>query len=565
MDEIEDIRQAVDAGRLDEARLLLESALRVGASVVGRARACAPLAEALGLGDVAVRAWQLALKEDSSDAVAWEALGALHAERGELERAAACRARVHPDTVAIGAPRSAAPPEALSDAQLVRLAHLFGGRPGHHARMWTDGKGGVGYSPVQGSVSPAVWRAHLAGEVTAGVYLVEPDDTTRLIVLDFDASRQARERASGDRHRVAALREAVHAASAAVRDHLLARGLEPLWVDSGYKGRHLWLRLDPGLAAGEARRRVHALLASSPPLPPDVSLEVFPKQDQVRPGGLGNLVKLPQGVHLRTGRRAAVLDTRGEPHDDPVAAMCGLAASELPNLPTLVVPPATVAAAHDKPSPNYTTHAAQALPAPGFSEAEFTTSHELSQVLGGCAALRKLVSDVQRKHQVSRDESVTLNHTLGHLADGVRAVNFLYDKVPSFPAEERMGAPHRGSPMSCARIRQRVPGVTSTVKCDCRFAEAPGAYPNPLRHLDGALKRDARPKRSVDEVWRAYRETKRRLTSLEADEAMLRRELVLRLGGLPDERWTTPEGDVWLSRDEGLAVLRWAHEEDGWG
>ena len=43
------------------------------------------------------------------------------------------------------------------------------------------------------------------------------------------------------------------------------------------------------------------------------------------------------------------------------------------------------------------------------------------------------------------------------------------------------------SPISCPKIRQRLPEVTSTVNCACVFDLPEGGYPSPLLHIDPAF------------------------------------------------------------------------------
>lgn len=82
---------------------------------------------------------------------------------------------------------------------------------------------------------------------------------------------------------------------------------------SGGKGYHVWLFLDEMVEA----YRVRAWLAEGfwpnwNDATGSTDLEVFPKQDTLREdGGFGNLVKLPFGVHAKTGNRSEIVLGRG--------------------------------------------------------------------------------------------------------------------------------------------------------------------------------------------------------------------------------------------------------------
>jgi hypothetical protein len=181
--------------------------------------------------------------------------------------------------------------------------------------------------------------------------------------------------------------------------------------------------------------------------------------------GLGNHVKLPLGVHLRTGRRCPVLDDDGLPAHDPIERILAARAVALDAIPLS----AEVTEAEDpdeKP----------------WNDDEFRTSLEVAPVLAGCAVIRAIVGRAVRDRTLSREESVVLEHSLGHTVDGVRMINALYARVEGWPAEIRMGAPHRNCPVSCARIRKHLPALTRSVPCRCQFPDEPGRYPTPLRH-----------------------------------------------------------------------------------
>ncbi len=205
------------------------------------------------------------------------------------------------------APASApAPPTDPDLADHARFVHLFAGREGVHARQWFDPqRGRGGYAPVRTPLTPAIVADHLAGKVTVGSYLVRVDDTCTFFVLDLDITKRALEGARRDAAARDALRTTVAATAHDLRARLAELGLPTLLFDSGYKGRHLWgicQRPIPArllLHLGRALRR--AL-----PVPKSLHLEFFPKQATVPEDGLGNLVKLPLGIHRRSGRRSAL-------------------------------------------------------------------------------------------------------------------------------------------------------------------------------------------------------------------------------------------------------------------
>jgi hypothetical protein len=47
----------------------------------------------------------------------------------------------------------------------------------------------------------------------------------------------------------------------------------------------------------------------------------------------------------------------------------------------------------------------------------------------------------------------------------------------------RLQSPLAGNPVSCPKIRKRIPHVTGAVPCNCQFDVQAGQYPNPRLHL----------------------------------------------------------------------------------
>ncbi len=189
-----------------------------------------------------------------------------------------------------------------------------------------------------------------------------------------------------------------------------------------------------------------------------------------------------------------------------------------------------------------------------WSEADFDAHPQVAAVLSACPVLREVVRGALAERALSRDAAVVLEHTLGHLPAGVRACNYLFERVPGFPAGTRLGAPHRGSPTSCAKIRARLPDLAQ--RCACTFPDAPGQYPHPLRHLDAAAPAPP-PAPSLDELLLAYARALDRARQVAEEELRLRRAAVAALGRIPGGRWSVQGGEWRLEGSAELPELCW--------
>lgn len=145
---------------------------------------------------------------------------------------------------------------------------------------------GKGYLLCEDDVSEEVVAAHLSGEQPIAVYLFD-NDMTRLAALDID------------NHGGELEWESVAARTKPLVTDLTARGVAPLVVRSGGgSGIHIWLVWREPQDARDVRRFLKRLLKKHGLKPGTAGLaeggiEIYPKQDRIPEGRLGNPIALP--------------------------------------------------------------------------------------------------------------------------------------------------------------------------------------------------------------------------------------------------------------------------------
>lgn len=578
----------LDAAPGPETTARIEEALRGRIGEKGSHLEWARLLERAGLAGMAFREYLLAVRDEPRSRDAIWALAVAYRERGESRRAIALLVRLLEDTPAdleilteacgllheegldaraeecVERARPAgledarakallaslreepAPPpeeESLlpSDADLVRFVSLFGGREDVHARQWRGKNGKAGYSPVEAPLTPAVARNHLLGNETIGVYPIRVDGTVTFCALDIDIEKAALEHAREDPALLDRLRSAAAKEGLALQSALAELGLPALLEDSGYKGRHLWLFLETPEAAEVAHNFGRLFLAERRRiLAPGLALEFFPRQARLaktdKGRALGNLIKLPLGIHRLSGLRCGLLDDAGEPVDAPFRVLREVdrvARSALYDAIDVLKARAEAAPAEGPAArPPEGPPAETGTPAPAWSKADFDEDLETRAILAGCPVLATLRRKAEDERRLSYTEQVVLRHTLGHLGRGPEALNYLLDRCVDVGREGFLVHRLTGNPMSCPRIRQRVPEVTSRVACDCSFPLNPDRYPSPVLHLaefEGyAPEEDWGGEANGDSVARRYAELSSQAKRIQEELAELRELLTAR-------------------------------------
>ncbi len=423
-----------------------------------------------------------------------------------------------------------------------RMRVLFAGRENVHARQWIDENGRVGYSPVHEPLAEPLLALHLQGSATLGAYPVRADQTVLFGAVDIDVRKSALAKGEEGEPVAAQLQEIVQADA-----RRLARQFEQLHLpvyaeDSGYKGVHLWLFLAEPVPAAAVKRFLEAIVQRVGPPAPELQWEVFPKQEQVTADQLGNLIKLPLGIHLKTGRRCLFTDLEGRIYSDQedfLERVQQVERQAFDQAASRLVAP---------PGPGGATGSAQDLRA-AFPEYE--------ALFKGCPVLIALMEKAVSTHHLTHDERLVLKCFLGHLGEGGRRlihgiVGHCLDYSESITQQQIERTPP--SPISCPKIRQRLPDVTSTVNCACVFELPAGGYPSPLLHLEptftaGRSHKAERHEALVDQYVNLRREHQRLSRELAKAEEDLRYALhsseqdELRAGG-------------WILRRDGDDRLR---------
>ena len=359
-----------------------------------------------------------------------------------------------------------------------RMVTLFAGRKDVYARQWIDDDGKAGYVPVREALTVDVMKAHLQGDLTVGVYPIFEGDQAHFLALDIDIKKEALNKAQENDALMDVLRAQVCKDVRRICAGFGSLKLPVCVEDSGHKGAHVWLFFDRPVRAAHVRKFGRAFVKRFGPLSEGLQWELFPKQDAVGEDELGNLIKLPLGVHRKTGRRALFVDLEGRAVADQGGVLLGAK---------------TVAAEGFREAVSRLVGRNGQTRVPlekGDLEKQFP---EFQSVLKGCAVIRSLVEKAFATGHLAHNERHVLKCVFGHV--GKRGRAFLHAVVGAcadYNAEVtdyQIGRLHP-HPIGCPKIRKHLPDLVETVPCACDFDLPKGGYPSPVLHIDPVFTED---------------------------------------------------------------------------
>ncbi len=179
------------------------------------------------------------------------------------------------------------------DAYMARFIYV----QEHYARQLANERGS--YMRISEPLTRAVAQAHLVGEMSIGLYLLDAQDRCAYGVLDHDGYRPWRD-SQGQVQRIA---EDGVAVLHEVRRRLAEQGIDAA-LESSRRGAHLWVFAATPVAARDMRALLHWAAGEQ-------AIELYPKQAR-RGAGVGSQIRAPLGVHRASGARYGFLDAQGQ-------------------------------------------------------------------------------------------------------------------------------------------------------------------------------------------------------------------------------------------------------------
>ena len=352
------------------------------------------------------------------------------------------------------------------------FSQTFAGREDIYGREELGGRKKRCVEQMDEPLTEETLQAHLRGSTTISTYVQRTNQTAKYMVIDVDISKKnlLQDGAEGALAKYLPLA----AQTAAEIQRILKRlGLRGYLEYSGFRGYHVWVFFTEWIPTRYVNMLTETIEAQLEETPADVTVEFFPNRSRLRNGSPGQCIKLPYGIHIRTGRRSMLLTDEFQEIFPDKEYLLDAAKFSLSAVRRVV------AANAQKPENLSEKEVDSDLS--GFGE----LPDGIRVVLANCSLMRYLCQKARTTGYLTHFERLSVLYVFGHLGDSGKSfvhsimeftLNYKYQVTEKFiqkiPAK----------PVSCTKLRDQYKQITAEYGCSCSFRRTKNCYPSPVLH-----------------------------------------------------------------------------------
>lgn len=362
----------------------------------------------------------------------------------------------------------------LSEMNIQEYTELFVGREDTYVREILGDRKQRTTEQIMEPLTEEVIRRHLSGDVTLGTYVQRPNGTAKFAVFDIDISRKILLQVSYGSNEFTAYKQKAAEYAVQVNKILKRMGVTGYIEDSGFRGYHVWVFFTEWIPVRYLNQFTDCVIKEWNGIQDDIVLEVFPDSSRIRPGKFGQRVKLPLGIHIRTGSRSFFLDEQFHTVSDYREFFSGIARYSLSVVQRILgiyavgVKENTAVKEVDR-----NLECFGAIP------------ESVRIVLEKCNLMRYLCQKAATTGYLSHFERMSVLHVFGHMGEEGKefvhtvmgfTLNYQYHTTQKFI----MKIPEK--PISCVKLREQYKLITAEYGCNCSFSRTRNCYPSPVLH-----------------------------------------------------------------------------------
>lgn len=351
---------------------------------------------------------------------------------------------------------------------------LFAGREDTYAKEITTKEKQRSSEQVLEPLTEEVIRRHLTGTEILETYVQRPNSTAKYVVFDIDISKKILLQYSYGGPEFAAYKQKAADCAGQVCRILKQMGLKGYAEDTGFRGYHVWVFFTEWIPVRYLNQFTDCVQKELKEKDNDIVMEIFPNNARIRQGKCGQKIKLPLGIHIRTGNRSFFIDEQFSPVSDYKEFFSGTAKYSLAAIRRILGMYALEV--KEKAEPKEVDRNLERFgPLP----------ESVKIVLEKCSLMRYLCQKAATTGYLSHFERMSVLYVFGHMGDEGKefvhtvmgfTLNYQYDTTQKFI----MKLPEK--PVSCVKLREQYKLITAEFGCSCNFKRTKNCYPSPVLH-----------------------------------------------------------------------------------
>lgn len=365
---------------------------------------------------------------------------------------------------------------ALNDAEIAKYMDLFVGREDVYA---VDSV--INYKRnIEDVLQPLLADKiiqHLEGKETLGTYIQRSNGTVKYMVLDLDISKgillQNPDELLMKEYMEKCLRIAVE-----ILKELAHMGLRGYLEKSGCRGYHIWIFFEEWIPVRYANFLSDIIEEKKGKLwrEGEIQIEYFPNKTKLRNGKKGQVIKLPWGIHPKTGRRSYFLRETLDEYIPQTELFDDVVKYSVNIIKKII-------------SANHTAESIDVKKK--YTEVDKNlddfqiTSEAVRTVMLSCNLIRFLCQKAKTVHYLNHCERLSILYVFGHL--GEEGKEFIH-KIMSFTLNYSYQVTQKfilkcpEKPVSCLKLREQYKQISAEIGCSCGFKRTKNCYPSPVLH-----------------------------------------------------------------------------------
>lgn len=314
---------------------------------------------------------------------------------------------------------------------------------------------------------------HLKGKETLGTYIQRSNATVHYIVVDVDISKKIMLQYERGSSEYQAYLEKTWSMASKILKLYQEFGMQGYVEYSGCRGYHVWLFFSEWIQTRYANMFCEMLEKKLGDVENEISLEFFPNKTRIRQGKFGQVLKLPYGIHTKTGEQSYFLDAHGDPVEelDPF----------LDSIATFSVSAIKKVLAADSGAKKMEEKKAVEIDLKEFG----TVSENILEILAKCSLMCYLCHKALKTCYLTHFERLSVLYVFGHMGEnGQEFVHQImsYTLNYQYNVTERFIKHIPAKPVSCIKLREQYKMITAEYGCNCNFRQSKNCYPSPVLH-----------------------------------------------------------------------------------